>query len=226
MEARTFNADGAPALLFVMGFGDRLDGENERWFIDRLADAGFRVTAVQLHTDMTDFEREYREPVQRRHDDLEPAVVLGQSLGGLVAAHLETSARTGYLAPWWGFYGEKFLTWESRLVPRLPIETPVLSIRTDRSELGALVTDEQWRRLPKRLSPVFVTAVYRAQERRPPVDEDAVVFVSLRDTVVGLDAIGAAVAPEQVRLYEGGHQLFASASRRAVTGDVVEALTA
>ncbi len=224
MHVQRFGDDGDPDLLFVMGFGDRADGANERWFAHRLAAAGFRVHAVQLPVSVTDFDRAYLHPLRAYHDEVAPEAVVGHSLGGLVAAHLETTARCVYLAPWWGLFGEKNLTWERWVVPRLPITTPLLSIRTERDEIGELVTDEQWARLPKRVSPAFVTTVYRAQQRRPPVGDESVVFVSLRDTVVSLRAIGEAVSTEQIRLYEGGHQLYASADRREATAAVLSAL--
>jgi hypothetical protein len=224
VEHRTFNERGDRDLLFVMGFGDRIDGENERWFVDRLADAGYRVHAIQLPARATDFDRAYRRPVQRYHDDNHPVAVVSHSLGGLVAAHLTTDARRVYLAPWWGIYGRKFLTWEAWLVPRLPITTPILSIRTEPGDIGALVTDEQWERLPKRISPVFVAEIDRAQQARPPIDDRSEVFVSLRDTVVSLAAVGEAVPRDRIHLYEGGHQLYSSTGRREATAEVLAAL--
>lgn len=224
MESGTVNEGGSPGVLFVMGFGNRLDGADERWFLDRLAAAGYRVHAVELPTNGTDFDADYRDPVQRYHDEHEPAAVLGHSLGGLVAAHLETDAEAVYLAPWWGLYGEKFLTWERWLIPRLPTAARLIPIRTEREEIGSLLTEDEWSRLPKRISPAFVTAVYRAQQRRPPVDGSAVVFVSLRDTIVGLEAVGSAVDRDRVRLYDGAHQLFSSTGRERATERVVGAL--
>jgi pimeloyl-ACP methyl ester carboxylesterase len=224
MESRTFNDGGSPGVLFVMGFGNRLEGTDEGWFVDRLAAAGDRVHAVELPTNGTDFGADYRDPVQRYHDEHEPAAVLGHSLGGLVAAHLETDGEAVYLAPWWGLYGEKFLTWERWVIPRLPTAARLVPIRTEPEEIGALLGEADWSRLPKRISPAFVTAVYRAQQRRPPVDEEAVVFVSLQDTIVSLAAVGRAVGRDRVRLYEGAHQLFSSAGRDQATDRVVGAL--
>jgi pimeloyl-ACP methyl ester carboxylesterase len=221
MQSRTVGEPGAPTLLFVMGFGNRLDGASVEWFLDRLVGAGFRVHAVELPTDVADFDAEYRRPVQRVHDERDPTVVVGHSLGGLVTAYLETAARTVYLAPWWGMQPGKVSPWERWLVPRLPTRARVLPIRTRRDEIGEHLSDDEWERLPKRVSPAFATAVYRAQQTRPPVGDDAVVFVSLADTVVGLDAIGVAVPADRIRLYDGGHQLFAARGRDEAVEGVV-----
>lgn len=224
MDDRTFNESGEPTLLFVMGFGNRLDGASEGWLIDRLTDAGYRVHAIELSTDVTDFTEEYRVPVQRVHDEHEPAVVLSHSLGGLVTAFLDTTARTVYLSPWWGMYEAKVSSWERWLVPRLPLRSRVLPIKTRRDEIGEHLSDDGWRRLPKRISPRFITEVYRAQQARPPIDDDAVVFVSLEDTVVSLRAIGTTVSSDRIRLYDGGHQLFSARGRRAAVDEVVAVL--
>lgn len=226
MDSRTFNESGAPTLLFVMGVGNRLGGASERWFVDRLTGAGYRVHAIQVGVDVTDFERAYRRPVQRAHDEHEPAGVVGHSLGGLVAAFLETSAREVYLAPWWGIYEGKVADWERWLVPRLPIRARILPSKTRRDEIGDHLSDEAWAEIPKRISPAFITEVYRAQRARPPIDDDATVFVSLEDTVVSLRAIGAAVRSDRIRLYGGEHQLFSAAGREAAVEDVLAVLPA
>lgn len=224
MDGRTFNESGSPTLLFVMGFGNRFGGDSVEWIVDRFTDAGYRVHAVRLPTDSTDFDREYRRPVQRVHDEQEPAVVVGHSLGGLVTAFLETTARTVYLSPWWGIYEGKVSAWQRWIIPRLPIRARVLPINTRREEIGRYLSDDEWEQLPKRISPVYITEIYRAQRARPPIGEQAVVFVSLTDTIVSLTAIGRAVDSGQVTLYDGGHQLFAATGRRAVMDEVLAEL--
>lgn len=224
MRSAVFGGTGGDDLLFIMGWGNRLEGENKRWFIDRLADESYRVHAIQLPTDIADFDREYLRPVQRYHDVHEPLIVVGHSLGGLVAAHLETDAPRVYLAPWWGIYGLKQLGWQSVVVPRLPVRAKVIPINASREEIGACVTDEQWAALPKRISPVFITEIHRAQQALPPISDDDVVFCSLRDTIVSVNAIGEVATPDQVRLYDGGHELFSSASRRTATREVLAVL--
>lgn len=225
MERQTFNKSGGPTVLVVLGLGNRLDGECERWLVDRLTDADYRVHAVELPTEIASFDRQYRIPVQRVADEQQPDAVLSHSLGGLVAAYLETDARAVYLAPWWGIYEGKVSVWERWLVPRLPTSRPILPTKTGCDELGEHLSEEGWAAVPERVSPMFITAVYRAQQARPSIDDDAVVFVSPTDTVVSIRAIGEAVAADRIHLYDGGHQLFSSAGRRRAVEAVLAALS-
>lgn len=224
MERKTFNESGEPTLLFLMGVGNRLDGASERWFIDQLTTAGYRVHAIQFSIDITDFQRAYRMPVQRVHDEQEPVGILGHSLGGLVAAFLETSAQHVYLSPWWGIHQGKIASWERWLVPRLPIQARILPNKTRREEIGVYLSDAAWSAIPRYISPVFITEVYHAQQTLPPIGDDARVFISLTDTIISLRTIGEAVRSDQVHLYDGGHQLFSAEGRQATIGDVLTVL--
>jgi alpha-beta hydrolase superfamily lysophospholipase len=224
MDSRTFNESGDPTVLLVMGLGNRIGGTDEGWLIDRLTGAGYRVRAVQLATDVADFEAEYRIPVQAIHDECDPAAVLAHSLGGLVAAYLDTPARVVYLSPWWGICEAKVSAWEEWLVPKLPTRARILPTKTRREEIGAHLPAADWDRIPERLSPVYLSEIRRAQRERPPISGDAAVFVSLEDTVVSLRAIGAAVRPDRIHLYDGKHQLFSSRGREEAIKTVVAEL--
>lgn len=222
MERQTFNPPGNPTILFVMGFGNRLDGSNECWFINRLTDAGYRVHAIELSTDIVDFEQEYRHPVQQVHDKVDPAVVLSHSLGGLITAYLETEAHEVYLSPWWGIYEGKISAFERWLIPRLPIKARILPSKTRREEVGAHLSAADWNHIPNRLSPVFITEIYRAQQALPPVSDAAIVFISLEDTIISLRAVGDAVSVDQIHLYTGGHQLFSTSDREQAVEAVLD----
>lgn len=224
MDSRIFNDSGSPTPVFVMGLGNRATDTSVSWFIDQLTAAGYRVQAIRLPTDITDFEAEYCRPVQRSLDEAHPAAVVGHSLGGLVMAFLESSARMVYLSPWWGIDEGKVSAWERWLVPRLPLEARILPISIRREELGDHLSDAEWEQVPRRISPVFISAVYSAQQSRPPIDEDAVVLLSLRDTIVSLPAVGKAVSADQIRLYDGGHQLFAAGGREEAIAEVLSVL--
>lgn len=223
MEHATFG-EGAD-VLFVMGWGNRIDGDNERWFVDRLVERGHRVRVLQLPTDVADFEGEYREPAGDHLEVLDDPVVVSHSAGGLVAAHLQPQ-RAVYLAPWWGIYGRKLRGTALELVARLPISLSLLPIDFEREEVGAHVTDEHWAALPKRVSPAFMGEMLDAQADRPPVSRDHQVFLSLRDTVISHRAVGEAVDPGQVHLYDGAHELFASVGRENLVEPVLDTVEA
>jgi hypothetical protein len=123
-------------------------------------------------------------------------------------------------------YDGKVADWERWLVPKLPITWPILPIRTARDEMGARLSDADWERIPKRLSPVSISEIYRAQQALPDIEDDAVVFVSLEDTIIGLEAVGAAVSTNQIRLYDGAHQLFSVRDRDVAMDTVIAELQA
>lgn len=212
-------------LLFIMGWGNKLDGENERWVIDRLVEAGYRVHAAQLPTNITDFETEYLQPTRQYRDSkaLQLAPVLGHSTGGLVAPYLRPKAAV-YLSPWWQFYGLKLRETTLKLVTSLPTDRRLIPLDFERAELGGLVTQSQWEMLPDRVSPAFVREIWAGQKSMPAIDNGARVFCSLQDTIVGLDGIGERVDPTQVTLYDGKHELFSSAGREDHVEAVLEAL--
>lgn len=222
---RTDHLGRGDDLLLLLGWGNRVDGTNERWFARQLADEGYRVTVVELPTNPTDFEAEYRAPAADARDGLEDPVVVGHSTGGLVAAHLQPR-RAVYVSPWWAFYGEKLRTRLLEWGSTLPIERPVVPIDFERAEVGPRVTDRQWTRVPERVSPAFVREIRHAQATLPPVGDRARVCVSLQDTIVGLQGVGARVPPERIHLYEGRHEPFAAEDREAATAVVTDALAA
>jgi pimeloyl-ACP methyl ester carboxylesterase len=221
MRRRTFGA--GPDLAFVMGWSNRLHGENERWFVDRLVEAGFRVHAFEVPTDAADFEAAYVAPL-RAHLDDDFAAIVGHSLGGLAVAHVDAAVPRVYLAPWWGIFAEKLRGWQKLVFPRLPTSRRVIPVDSTHEEVGKLVTEAAREAAPDYVSPPFVREILRGQRTLPPAREEVAVFCSLRDTVVSLKAIGERVGRERVRLYDGGHELFSSLGRERHADEVVAAL--
>jgi hypothetical protein len=221
--------DGDERVLFVLGWGNRTHHENVRWLVDELVDAGYTVDAGTIPDHGSDFDAEYVRPTQRRHDATDPDRVLSHSTGGLVAAHLDSSAPRVYLSPWWGMAtGGGFL---ERFVASLPTARPVIPVPFEEGALGDLATERQRAEGPDRIAPAFLRTVADAQMRLPDFRTDSVVFCSLRDSVVGVDAIGEHAPAERTVLYDGGHELFSSSSRdrtvewvRAVLADGPAAL--
>lgn len=99
MQFDAFGDPSDPDLLWVMGWGNRVDSRHERWFVDRLVDAGYRVHAAEVPTNGTDFEADYLAPVRAYRADLGNLRVVSHSTGGLVVAHLEPAEPAVYLSP-------------------------------------------------------------------------------------------------------------------------------
>lgn len=225
-EMRCETVGSGPDLVFVMGWGNRLDGETERWFVDRLA-ADYTVHAVEIPTNGTDLERDYlaplRDVVRERAGDVATPGYLSHSTGGLLVGHL-APARAVYVSPWWAFYGAKLRGHVFEYGAKLPVDRPVVPIDFTRQEVGPRLSDEAWARLPKRVSPAFVGTVRAAQRSMPDPGQRALVCCSLRDTVVGLHGIGERVSRAQVHLYDGPHEPFSAADRETACGVVERAL--
>ncbi|AGB16966.1 hypothetical protein Halru_2381 [Halovivax ruber XH-70] len=224
MRHRIFNEDGETDLVFCMGWGNRFTHENVSWLVGTLGNAGYRVHAFELPTDITDVMADWVEPVAEYVRDMDGYQLLAHSAGGLVGQAIDGADNHVYLAPFWG-YGS---LWPDRLldtVAAVPIETPVLPVtRFDRELLGPRATDHQLATQPRWISPAFVDTTLHAQRELLEIDHDAVVFCSLRDRIVDLAAIGERVPPERVVLYDGGHELFSSDARDQYVDPLLSAL--
>ncbi|WP_247729474.1 alpha/beta fold hydrolase [Halovivax limisalsi] len=225
MRNRVFNDEGEDDLVFVMGWGNRFTHENVSWLIGTLSNAGYRVHAFELPTDIDDFKADWVEPVAEYVHDLEPYQLLSHSAGGLIAQAIDGAENHVYLAPFWG-YGSMWYDEALDLAAAIPSDFPFLPVRgLDRDALGSKATDHQLATQPRWVSPAFVRETLHAQRTTLEIDHDAVVFCSLRDPVVDLAAIGERVPPEHVVLYDGGHELFSSESRDRYVDPLLSALT-
>ncbi|MXR40948.1 hypothetical protein GRX01_06285 [Halobaculum sp. WSA2] len=217
-------ADGEP-LWFVMGWGNTPEQPAVRWLLDELADAGFRTRAVEIPTNVRRFEDEYLDPLAAAVDD-GPTVdrVLSHSTGGLIAAHAiddgVLSGRAVHLSPWWGLHPSQRILF--RVLGLLPTGRELISVESDRETLGDLA--EPTAREPNGLAPSFMREIRRAQSSLPAARDEEVAFCTLTDGLVGVDAIGERLPADRIRLYDGGHECFASPGRTAVVADAVAAL--
>ena len=226
MQREVFNDAGEGDLVFVLGWGNRIDHENVQWLVDRLVDADYRVTVFQIPTVVSDFEREWIAPIADYVDDLESYRLLTHSTGGLIAEYLEGAETRVYLSPWWGFHDDLRNPLVS-LAMKLPVARPILPTGgTDREMLGDLATDRQLEDTPDRIAPTFLREARRAQRRLPAFQfaDSSVVFYAPDDAVVGVDAIRERTPERNLVAYEGGHQLFDSPSREEHVGTILDAL--
>jgi len=206
-----------PNLLLILGRGNRVRHDHVRWLVEQFPD--YRVHAVEIPDNGTDFERDYLNPIEEYAAGLEGYELLSHSTGGLVAAHMETDRPRVYLSPWWGL--AERTAWLTERVANLPIATPLLPSGIDADDIGPEM-DPAVEERP--VAPAFLGTVKRAQETLPPFRDDATVFCSLADSVVSTGAIGERAPAERVRLYDGGHEPFAAEARAEILADVRAAL--
>ncbi|GAB3028520.1 alpha/beta fold hydrolase [Natronobiforma cellulositropha] len=213
MRHRLFNEDGDEELVFVMGWGNRWTHENVSWLIGACADAGYRVHAFELPTNIDDFKADWLEPVAEYVVDLEHYQLLAHSAGALVAQALDGAENHVYLSPWWGYAGTP-RNFVGEVLSAIPTSAPFLPVgEPRRADFGDLATDHQLATRPRWVSPAFVRETRHAQAELLAIDHDAVVFCSLRDPLIDHRPIGERVPPEHVVLYDGGHELFSSRVR-------------
>jgi len=226
MRREIFNDGGTRELVFVLGWGNRIEHESVQWLVDRLVEANYRVTVFQIPTVVTDFESEWIAPVAAYVEGLEPYRLLSHSTGGLIAEYLEGAETRVYLSPWWGFH-EDLQNPVVSLAMKLPVSWSILPTGgTDREMLGELATDRQLADTPSRVAPTFLREANRAQQRLPSFQfpERGVVFYTPEDAVVGVDAIRERTPEANLVAYDGGHQLFDSPSREDHIETILAAL--
>ncbi|MFB6112348.1 MAG: alpha/beta fold hydrolase [Halobacteriaceae archaeon] len=226
LRTRTVGDSGDRDVLLLLGLGNEADGTNERWFARRLSRMHCRITVVELPCPPADVTASLVEPVQALHDRLSPRAIVGHSLGGLVAAHLESEAPRVYCSPWWRTHPDRTGTLLEWVVRLLPTGRDLVPVGIEPSAIGSRMTAAAAQSLPRRLSPRFLTAVDRAQQRLPPIGTEAVAFVCLADQIIDPTAVSERLPPDRVRLFPGGHEVFSVARRGAAVERVAAAVHA
>ncbi|MEZ3114794.1 alpha/beta hydrolase [Halobaculum sp. MBLA0147] len=212
MQRHTYGDPDDRDLLVVLGWGNRPEHDPVDWLLSQLA-ADWHVHAVVVPENGTDFERDYRAPLTEINEAVDPAATLAHSLGCLALAHVPGDDSRVYASPFWGTNDDGLVGALLPLVARLPVERRVIPGETDPDQLGALKPADETGAAERGISPAWLRAVRGAQATLPPFREGSVVYCSLRDTVVGVRAVGDHAPADRIRLYDGGHEFFASASR-------------
>jgi hypothetical protein len=223
MKQRLYGDSNQKDLLLLPGWGNRIDDSNMGWLVDLLVTAGFRVHAFEFPCNITDFHRECLQPIKDYQNTLGEHVILSHSMGGLVSAYLDAQRKTVYLSPWWGIFGEKVRRTLLSVFCSFKFSTPVFPIDFIKDEVGDLATDTYWALLPKKVSPAFVREIVKAQRAMPALQQDHIVFCTLKDTIVNLKAVGERT--QNVFLYDGFHELFSSSTRDSYKDELLSALT-
>lgn len=220
--------DGKDVVL-ILGWGNKFRHETVQWLIDTLTEDGYRIHGFELPITITDFYEEYLEPVENYVEELSSYRLLAHSTGGLIGAYLSEPETATYLCPWWGFQEAEFPGGDVLLsmLSTLPTSRRIVpKERYGRAELGELASDRQVADNPDWIAPRFIREVREAHRHRPPIDDDATVFCTLTERLVSLQAIGAAVDPDQIVLFDGGHEYFSSTSRERHLDQLLAAVDA
>lgn len=220
-------ADGATDrgdLLFALGWGNRPGHAPVEWLLDGLTDEGWTVHAVEFPENGTEFERDYLDPLSQARAEVQPTVCAGHSLGGLTLSHLPGDDSRVYSAPFWGFGVNGSMGNLLTLVARIPSDRRAIPVQSDPTAIGDLKPTNERRASDDGVSPAWLDTMRRAQRSLPPFRTGSVVFCSLTDRIVSTSAIGRRTPAAQVRLYDGGHEFFASTGRESTLDRFCDAL--
>jgi hypothetical protein len=222
MHFEVFGDEGDPELLWVMGWGNKAESRHERWFVDELVDAGYRVHTAEVPTNGTDFQGDYVGPLDVYRGSMGDHRIVSHSTGGLAVAHLRPREPTVYLSPWWGASDD--LPWFAELLFKVPTSYPFIpSGEVTPDAIGGLATEEDMTG-PDRLSPKWMGTMQSAQADLPPVKPEDHVFYTPEDQIVDPDAIEAHADEDQLHPYEGGHEFFSSENRDRILERVLDAI--
>lgn len=210
MRRHTYG-DGERDLLFVLGWGNRPGHEPVDWLVSQFDD--WTVHAVVVPENGTAFDRDYRAPLTRIHERIEPDAAAAHSLGGLALAHVPGEEPRVYSSPFWGLNRAGVAGLAAPALARLPISRRIVPSESDPAALGDLKPADEEGAADRGLSPAWLGAVREGQRTLPSFRDGSVVYCSLSETVVGLGAIGDHAPADRVRLYDGGHEFFASSGR-------------
>lgn len=224
MHTQAFNGAGDRDIILVLGWGNRFEHDTVEWLVEQVVDADYRVHGFQLPTAISDFDAEWLDPVAATAESLKRYHLLTHSTGGLIGEFLPDPETKVHLSPWWGFHESLDMPLVS-LLAKLPVSWPLLPAGIEREALGEHVTEERMRDGPDRAAPTFLREAKHAQGRLPTFDEQCTsVFYMPEDEVVSVDAIEQRVPPRNRVIYQGGHELFSSASRTEHIDTVLAAL--
>ena len=210
MQRHTYG-DGDRDLLFVLGWGNRPGHEPVDWLVSQFDD--WTVHAVVVPENGTAFDRDYRAPLTRIYETVAPDAAAAHSLGGLALAHVPGEEPRVYSSPFWGLNRSGAAGLLAPVLARLPVSRRIVPSESDPAALGDLKPADEEGAADRGLSPAWLGAVREGQRTLPPFRDGSVVYCSLSETVVGLGAIGDRAPADRVRLYDGGHEFFASTGR-------------
>ena len=218
-EVRTFEA-GIEHVLFVMGWGNDLDQPGILWFLRKLKEANYSVTAVRIPVDIRDFKREVIDPIWELTSEGDPPILIAHSMGSIAGRYIEWARKRIFLSPYWGIPEHRRIPF---MVPILSsfrfLGTPLISRGYERPQIGDLTTEKDMEAIPKRISIRSIYQFRTAQQNMPPVRPGDTVYYSRSDRIIDTSLIEG--SPCRKIEYDGGHSFFTSSCRDGVMRDIL-----
>jgi len=204
VSLRTHTVGEGPDVMFLLGFGINFDQPGTRWLMDSFKEKGYETTFVMVPTDLTDFRTELVDPAKEIETSLGDPLVIGLSLGGLVASYMGRSRRRIFLSPFWGVHDtlrrkgldlalQKLKKVRYRLLPR------VFTV----ADAGYFAVEDDLVGIPAGLSFSTLSQMVSMQQEMPPLREDDVVYRSKQDFIISHNTIDEKA--RIIREYDGGH---------------------
>ena len=213
-------AAGIEHVLFVMGWGNDLEQPGILWFLKKLKERNYSVTAVRIPVDIRDFKREIIDPVWELSSKDDPPILVAHSMGCIAGRYIEWAKKRIFLSPYWGIPEHR----------RIPLMGPILSTFRfagiplfhrgyERAQIGDLTTEKDMEAIPRRISIRSIYQFRTAQNRMPPPRPEDAIYYSRSDNIIDISLIEG--SPCRKVEYYGGHSFFTSSCREKTMKDIL-----
>ncbi|MDG6224132.1 MAG: hypothetical protein QCI82_01310 [Candidatus Thermoplasmatota archaeon] len=218
-EVRRYEA-GIEHVLFVMGWGNDFDQPGILWFLKRLKEMNYSVTAVRIPVVIRDFKREVIDPVWELTSEGDPPILVAHSMGCIAGRYMEWAKKRIFLSPFWGIPEHR----------RIPLMGPILSTFRfsgiplfyrgyERPQIGDITTEKDMEAIPRRISLRTIYQFRKAQVGMPPPHTEDTIYYSRSDNIIDTSLIEG--SPCRKSEFEGGHAFFTSSCREKVMRDIL-----
>jgi hypothetical protein len=212
---------GEGEVLFILGFGVKFRQPGVKWMMERFQrEEELRTTFVQLPTRIEDCGGDIMEGCTEIRKLLSDHVVIGFSMGGLIAAFHTDARRRIFLSPFWGIHEDLQKVWlkiaykglkhfRIRLLPRI----------FDITRMGHFATEDYMEGIPQFLDFHTISEMVKLQESLPPTIHDDITYWSPQDPIINHSAV--LERGVEIREYQGGHMIYLVEERERIFDEIV-----
>jgi hypothetical protein len=211
---------GDGKVLILLGLGMRYVNPGVGWMVEKFRSAGLESVVVGFPVDFSDVRKELVDPVLELERSMGEHVLIGISLGGLVAAFIQGARRRFFLSPFWGINDvlqrmgmnvqlKRMRNVNYRLLPRL------YSVR----DAGPFAVEWDLLTIPEWVSFRTLSAMVLAQDSLGSMRDDDVVYLSPQDYLVSQEVVYKKGV--EVRTFEGGHMIHLVRDRDIIFDGII-----